>query len=65
MSEYTKNNKKNANIGYLPFKLNCRYHSYIFFKKKSDLYLKFLLIYKFSQELREQIFISKQNQLYA
>ena len=40
MVEFAYNKAKNANTGYILYKLNCEYHLYIFYKKDLDLYLK-------------------------
>ena len=40
MAEFTYNNAKNTSIGYIPFKLNYRYYSCIFYKENLDLHSK-------------------------
>lgn len=38
--EFANNNIKNASTGFMPFKFNFNYYSYILFKKDVDFYSK-------------------------
>ena len=40
IAKFANNNAKNISISYIPFKLNCEYYSYIFYKKDLDLQSK-------------------------
>ena len=36
MTKFAYNNAKNSSTGYTPFKLNCGYHSRVFFEKDTN-----------------------------
>ena len=38
MAKFAYNNDKNASTNYVSFELNYKYHSYVFFKKNTNLY---------------------------
>ena len=61
MAEFAYNNTKNANIGYKPSKLNCRYYPRVFYKKDFYLHLKSRIIKKLSSKLQELITVYQQN----
>ena len=51
------NNAKNANSGYISFKLNYRYYFCIFYEQDFDPHLKSKTIERFSSELQKLITI--------
>ena len=61
MAEFAYNNAKNANNGYIPFKLNCGYHPRIFIKEDIDPCSWSKTADKLSAKLRELIFICRKN----
>ena len=65
MTKFTYNNIKNASIGHTPFKLNCGYHSRVFFEEDVDLRSRFYSANKLAEELRELIEIYYQNLFYV
>ena len=64
MAEFIYNNTKNANIGHIFFKFNCKYHCYFFFKDHINSCLKFYLAEKRAKKQRNLMFICQQNLLY-
>ena len=67
MAKFAYNNAKNTRIGYTSFKLNCEYHSCIFYKEKEilDFHLKSKTVEELSSELQELMTICKQNLYYT
>ena len=65
MAEFTYNNAKNINTGYILFKLNCGYYSKLLFEKDVDFCLKSRFANKLAEELRELIEVCCHNPLYA
>ena len=63
MAEFVYNNTKNANTGYLSFKLNYKYYFYIFYKKDLNFYLKLKIAKKLSFKL-ENLMANCQKNLY-
>ena len=61
MAEFAYNNAKNASTSHTPFKLNCKYHSYAFYKKNLDLYLKSRIVKKLSFKFQELMTVCQQN----
>ena len=53
IAQFIYNNIKNININYILFKLNYNYHTYIFYKKNIDFYLKSKYINKLANELKK------------
>ena len=53
MAEFAYNNAKNASTGYIPFNLNCRYHSCISYKKNLDSRSKSRIAKEFSSKLQK------------
>ena len=53
MAEFAYNNAKNASTGYMPFELNCKYHSCVFYEKNLDLRSKLKTAEELSSELRD------------
>ena len=53
IAEFAYNNAKNANISYIPFKLNCGYHLRVSFEKDVDPRSKSRSANKLVEELRE------------
>ncbi len=65
MAEFVYNNAKNTSTGHTPFKLNCDYHSRVFFKEDIDPYLRSCSANKLAEELRELIEVCCQNFLHV
>ena len=61
MAKFAYNNAKNASIGYMPFKLNCEYHTYVLYKKVINPHPKSKLTNKLSAKLRELLIICREN----
>ena len=61
MAEFTYNNAKNVNIGYMLFEFNCGYHLYIFYKKDFDSRSKLKIVKELSSKLWNLIAICQQN----
>ena len=61
MPEFAYNNAKNASTGYTPFKLNCGYHPWVFYKEDLDPRSKSRTAEELSSELRELMTICQQN----
>ena len=55
MAEFTYNNAKNANTGYTPFKFNCGYHLWVFYKKDLDPRSKLKIMEELSSKLQNLI----------
>ncbi len=53
MAEFAYNNAKNTSTGHTLFKLNCGYHSKVFFKKDIDPHVRSRSTNKLANELRE------------
>ena len=53
MVEFAYNNTKNANISHIFFEFNCRYYSYISYKKNLDFHSKSRTAKKLSFKLEE------------
>ena len=60
MAKFAYNNAKNANTGHIPFKLNCRYHPCISYKKDLDPRSKSKTAEELSFELRNLIAVCQQ-----
>ena len=65
MAEFAYNNAKNANIGYTSFKLNYKYHLYIFYKEDLNSHSKLKTTKKPFFELQNLIIVCYQNLYYA
>ncbi len=65
MAEFAQNNTKNASTGHISFKLNCGYHSRVYFEEDVDPRLRSRSANKLVEELRELIEVWYQNLLYA
>ena len=65
MAEFAYNNAKNASTGYTPFELNCRYHSWVFYKKDLDLRPQSKIVEKLSSKLWNLMAACQQNLHYA
>ena len=65
MIEFVYNNAKNVDIGYIPFELNCDYHSRVFFEKDDNFRLKSCFANKSINELRELMEVCYQNLFYT
>lgn len=61
MVKFVFNNTKNASIGYIPYKLNNSYYSYILCENNIDPCSKFYLVDKLASELKNQMLIYQQN----
>ena len=61
MAEFTYNNTKNANTGYIAFELNCGYDSRVSYEENLDSCSKSRIAKKLSSELQELITIYQQN----
>ena len=61
MAEFSYNNVKNTSTGYIPFKLNWRYHLYIFYKEDVDLSSKSKAADKLTDELRNFMTAYREN----
>ena len=55
IAKFSYNNIKNANIGHILFKLNCRFHLQVLFKENVDSHLKSCSIDKLAKKLEELI----------
>ena len=65
MAEFAYNNAKNASTSYIPFKLNCDYHSRMSYKEKVNPRSKLKSADKLSAELRELMIVCQDNFYYA
>ena len=65
IAEFAYNNYKNFNTDQTPFKLNCGYYSYVFFKNKCNVCSKSSSAKRLAMKLRELINIYCQNLLHA
>ena len=61
MAEFAYNNAKNASTGHTLFKLNCNYHSRMLYKEEVDPRSKSKSADELSAELRELMFICREN----
>ena len=61
MMEFAYNNAKNANTGHIPFELNCSYHPQILYEEEVDPCSKLKSADKLSAELRELMFVCREN----
>ena len=61
MAEFVYNNAKNVSIGYILFKLNCRYHPRISFKKDVDFRSKWMSASELLSELQKLMSIYCEN----
>ena len=55
MAEFVYNNAKYASMKYMPFKLNCGYHLYIFYKEDVNCHSKSKAVDELTKELRNLI----------
>ena len=53
MTEFAYNNAQNANTGHTPFKLNCGYYPYVFFKENTNLCSQSKMAKKLSSKLKK------------
>ncbi len=65
IAEFAYNNAKNTSTSYTLFKLNCGYHSRVFFEKDVDSHSRSRSANKLAEELRKLIEICCQNLLHA
>ena len=63
--KFAYNNTKNASIGHILFKLNCRYHPWDSYKEDLDPYSKSKTAKKLSSELQNFMAICQQNVYHA
>ena len=61
MAEFAYNNIKNANTGHTPFKLNCGYYPWVFYKKDLDPHSKSKTAEKLSSKLQNLMAVCHQN----
>ena len=57
MAEFTYNNAKNASTGYMPFKLNCDYDSWMSYKEEVDPHSKSKSANELLAELRKLMIV--------
>ena len=57
MAEFIYNDAKNASINHTPFKLNCGYHSQVFFKNNINSCSKSYSANELVKKLKELIYI--------
>lgn len=65
MAKFIYNNTKNPSTDYIPFELNCGYHTRVSFEEDVDLCSRFRFTDKLVDELRELMEICFLNLLYA
>ncbi len=65
MAEFAYNNAKNASTDYMPFELNCGYHSRAFYKKDVNPQSQSKSANKLATELRELMAVYKKNLQHA
>ena len=65
ITEFAYNTTKNTSICYLLLELNCKYYSYIFYKKDLDPCSKSKIVEELSFKLQELITVYQQNIYYA
>ena len=65
MAKFAYNNTKNASTSDTPFKLNCGYHSCVFFEENTDLHFQSKTVHKLSAKLREFITVCRENLYHA
>ena len=63
--EFAYNNTKNANTGYTPFEMNCGYHPWMLYKEEVDPRSKSKLVDELLAELRELMFVCRENLYHA
>ena len=61
MAEFAYNNAKNASTGHTPFKFNCEYHPWVFYKKDLDPHSKLKTVEELFFELRNLMTVYQQN----
>ena len=61
MEEFVYKNTKNANTGYTPFELNCRYYPCVSYEENLDLRLKSRTVEELSSKLWELMTVCQQN----
>ena len=61
MAEFAYNNAKNASTGHMPFELNCGYHPRMSYEEEVDPRSKSKSADKLSAELRELMFVCREN----
>ena len=65
MAKFAYNNAKHASMGYMPFKLNCRYHLCIFYKEDIDPRFRSKAADELIEELRNLMTAYRENLQYA
>ena len=65
IAEFAYNNTKNASTSYMPFELNCRYHSWVSYKKNLDSRLKSKTAKNLFSKLQNLMAIYQQNLYHA
>ena len=65
MAEFAYNNAKHASTGYISFKLNCRYHSRISYKKDVDPHSRSKAADELTEELRNLMAAYRENLQHA
>ena len=65
MAEFAYNNTRNASTGYMPFKLNCGYHLWVFYEEDINPCSKFKSTNKLLAKLQELITVCCKNLHYA
>ncbi len=65
MAEFAYNNTKNVSTNHIPFKLNCGYHSRVFFEEDIDPCPRSRSTNELAKELRELIEVCCQNLLHT
>ena len=65
MAEFAYNNAKYASMGYMPFKLNCRYHPRISYKEDVDPRSKSKIANGLTEELKNLIAACRKNLQHA
>lgn len=65
MAEFIYNNSENTSTSHILFKLNCGYHSHVFFEDKYNAYFQSFLAKELAVKLRELINVCWQNFLHA
>ena len=61
MAEFAYNNSKNTSTGHMPFEFNCGFLSQMSYKKKVDPRSQSKSAGKLSEELRELMFVYREN----
>ena len=65
MAEFVYNNVKNASTNHTPFKLNSKYHPWLFYKKNIDTCSMFKLVDKLLAEIQKPMTVCRKNLYYA